>query len=106
MKNQDYANKILAYIGGHISGLSENTFTMTVDPVTENMVVEADRDFEYIITMMKSVYQVRKIIRIEGIKFDVGDFVVRIGSVVAAQQPKGIAVEVSFFVKVFIYKLF
>lgn len=66
------------------------------NPNVKTVSLVADNLFDLLVTKMAPVYTSKKIrIEAKGPRFELGDFVVKLGSVVMSQNFKGILVEVN-----------
>ncbi|KJE93964.1 hypothetical protein CAOG_04673 [Capsaspora owczarzaki ATCC 30864] len=108
IRNQDYPGKMIVLVGGSPAEADDassasnknvnaaNTNAAAVPGLADTTVLEVDKEFEAVMGWLKTVYQERRPVRIEGSRYDIGDFSVRVGSVIVSQQPRGIAVEVEY----------
>lgn len=69
---------------------------VSITPGFKTVSLVADSLFDLLVLKMKDVYPSKKIkIESKGARFELGDFVVKLGSVMMGQNFKGILVEVS-----------
>ncbi|CAL8083404.1 unnamed protein product [Orchesella dallaii] len=80
------------------SGAASNTNqSSTPAPTVKTVSLVADNLFDLLVLKMAPVYTSKKIkIEAKGPRFELGDFVVKLGSVVMSQNFKGILVEVEY----------
>eukprot|EP01114_Cavostelium_apophysatum_P023362 TRINITY_DN8772_c0_g1_i1.p1 TRINITY_DN8772_c0_g1~~TRINITY_DN8772_c0_g1_i1.p1 ORF type:complete len:204 (+),score=12.87 TRINITY_DN8772_c0_g1_i1:22-633(+) len=63
--------------------------------VVKNNILEADRDIAAMLEKMK-LFKLRQAVAIAGFQYKIGDFVLRIGTILLASSTKGVVIELEY----------
>ncbi|ORX95332.1 TATA-binding related factor [Basidiobolus meristosporus CBS 931.73] len=73
-----------------------SSYPSSVFSMIDGVIVEADRELDFIVNKLKNIWVTRQNLQVEGYSFDIGDFVLRAGNIMVGSSYKGMMIEIEY----------
>ncbi|KAF7721207.1 hypothetical protein EC973_005107 [Apophysomyces ossiformis] len=64
--------------------------------VDGSVVVEAEKEIEFILSRLKNLWQLRQSVTLEGTSYEIGDFTLRVANILLGSTYKGLLLEIDY----------